>query len=176
MGQNPLGVVYGQSTLTSALAPLKTDSTGALLVNAGAEGATTVTGSVSVAGGNVLVAQTEGTTVYGALKLNASGELLVANTEGGNTTSLNVSVGTALSTVPGVLGVAVVNTAGSASIGGFYDTTAVSLAAAANLIASVPTTSGVGSPVRFDMPFLSGLVFTPATGQVVAVSYTKSPD
>jgi hypothetical protein len=165
MGQNPLGVVYAKNP-SGAFVPVLVDADGGLIVSSGAD--TVVSPSY--------VAQQEGTTVFSALKTNGNGELLVADTQGADTTTLNVSVATALATVPGVVGKVVVNAPGTGAAGGVYDTTATSLAGAANLIASLPTTNGAGSVLSLDFPFLTGLVLETATGAVYAVSYTKSPD
>ena len=150
MPQNPLGTAYGKSTLTGALAPFSLDSVGSVLVNAQSEGATTVAGSVSLAGGTA--------TVFGV--------------ENGNRSALNQTVSAAIATVAGAVGVVVTNAPGTGAAGGLYDATVVSAAGAANLIASLPTTGSATSPVRLNFPFLAGLVFVPATGQVVSISYS----
>ncbi len=60
-----------------------------------------------------------------------------------------------------------VNTAGS-TVGLVSDVATTGGVAAANLIATIPDTVGV---YDIDMPILNGLVITPGTGQVLAVSY-----
>lgn len=86
----------------------------------------------------------------------------------GNATALDISSATVAKSSPGVLVSVQVITAGSTA-GAAYDSTSTSGNTAANQVCAIPNTVGV-YPVQ--MPCASGIVVSPGTGQVVAISYS----
>lgn len=61
-----------------------------------------------------------------------------------------------------------VTTAGT-TVGSVYDAASTSLATTATLLVTIPNTVGI---VDVSMPYESGLVITPGSGQVLSVSYS----
>lgn len=109
----------------------------------------------------------KGTTPKAVPVDSTSGALLVTDIE--SLSTLHVTVASAIATVAGSVDKVCVVAAPSAA-GGVYDIAAVSLAAAANQIATIPTVTGILS--LDDFPFSTGLVIDP-NGGTVSVSYRK---
>jgi len=82
--------------------------------------------------------------------------------------SSEISASTFFSTTYGWVGKISVIVAGSTT-GTIYDTTSVSSAAVGNRLAIIPNTVGIYS---INMPVSNGIVVTPGTGQIVAMSYS----
>lgn len=87
--------------------------------------------------------------------------------QGGTMSALNITVPTVLKIGAGRVARVVVNTAGTTA-GMISDAAATGGALAANLIANIPATAGT---TEYDFPFAAGLLITPGTGQVLAVSF-----
>ena len=102
---------------------------------------------------------------YAEMRLDAQNALRVSS--GGISNSYNITAAAAVKTTPGRLVKISVVTAGSAA-GSANDCAATGDAAAANKIASIPNTVGV---ITLDWPCAVGIVVTPGSGQVLAVSY-----
>ena len=86
---------------------------------------------------------------------------------GGVKVAFDVTAGTQIKGVQGVVFRVFVNTAPSAA-GGVYDMATGGTPSASNLIAAIPATAG---PVEIIAPFYNGLYVDPGTGGVVSVSY-----
>ena len=86
----------------------------------------------------------------------------------GNATLLGASTATLVSQGSGRLVNFTVTVAGS-GVGAIYDSATVTDAVAANVLCTTPTALGI---VQVNIPFSSGLVIKPGTGQTINVTYS----
>ncbi len=101
------------------------------------------------------------------LNVDAFGNLLITS-DIGQSTTLNITTQTVIKASAGSIFAIIVNTAGSTA-GTLNDAATTGAVAASNLIYTAPNTIG---RTALEFPFKNGLVVTPGTGQVLAVSFT----
>jgi hypothetical protein len=106
------------------------------------------------------------------LQEDASGNLFVTNVNEGELSALNVASATVIKAGSGHVGKLIIQSVGTAN-GSVNDCLTTAQVNTSNQLIAL-TTAGLSAmqviPLTF--PFKTGLVVTPGTGQVIAVSYT----